>query len=185
MGWGWVWEWPVRVCVCVLELALQSGKLSFSLSLSICPSPYLSLSLSISLNPSVFHVFHLPEPVGPWRQVPLHQRQPVLRTRQAHSTHQRPSEFTAVEPTSAWPEGRVLSLTRGPHTSLCAREQRGFGRLSAGSADTNLICSVRFSCWNPEVETLWFRKMLIRTSSALTKNTDTQRPDTCKYWWQK
>lgn len=56
--------------------------------------------------PAVFHMFHLPEPARPRGSVPLHQRQPVLRTRQTHSTHQRPFEFTADEPATARSEGK-------------------------------------------------------------------------------
>lgn len=59
--------------------------------------------------PTVFHMFHLPEPARPRGPVPLHQRQPVLRTRQTHSTHQRPFEFTADKPTTARPEGKSHS----------------------------------------------------------------------------
>lgn len=66
------------------------------------------LSLSPPLPPpAVFHVFYLSEPTRPRGSVSLHQRQPVLRTRQTHSTHQRPFEFTADEPTTARSEGKT------------------------------------------------------------------------------
>lgn len=68
--------------------------------------------------PQVFHMFHLPEPARPRGSVPLHQRQPVLRTRQTHSAHQRPFEFTADEPTTARPEG-VLGGSRAG-SRMCA-----------------------------------------------------------------
>ncbi|MFT7819029.1 LIM domain transcription factor LMO4-like [Arapaima gigas] len=54
---------------------------------------------------AVLHVLYLPEPPGPRGSLPLHQRQPVLRTRQTHGPHQRPFEFTADEPVAAGPEG--------------------------------------------------------------------------------
>lgn len=66
----------------------------------------------------VFHMFHLPEPARPWGPVPLHQRQPVLRTRQTHSTHQRPFEFTADEPVTARPEGVLGGSCAG--SRMCA-----------------------------------------------------------------
>ncbi len=65
---------------------------------------------SFSVPPAVLHMFHLPEPARPRGSVPLHQRQPVLRTRQTHGTHQRPFEFTADEPTTARPEGKTPTL---------------------------------------------------------------------------
>lgn len=60
-------------------------------------------------------MFHLPEPTGPRGPVPLHQWQPVLRTRQTHSAHERPFEFTADEPTTARPEGKpIMPMERAP-----------------------------------------------------------------------
>ncbi|KAF1385956.1 hypothetical protein PFLUV_G00113150 [Perca fluviatilis] len=67
-------------------------------------SPLVNGCLCVSF-PAVFHLFHLPEPAQSRGSVSLHQRQPVLRTRQTHSTHQRPFEFAADEPTTARPEG--------------------------------------------------------------------------------
>lgn len=63
-------------------------------------------------------MFHLPEPARPRGPVPLHQRQPVLRTRQTHSAHQRPFEFTADEPATARSEG-VLGRSRAG-SRMCA-----------------------------------------------------------------
>lgn len=58
-------------------------------------------------------MFHLSEPARPRGPVPLHQRQPVLRTRQTHSAHQRPFEFTADEPAAARPEGKTPMMAEG------------------------------------------------------------------------
>lgn len=63
-------------------------------------------------------MFHLSEPARPRGPVPLHQRQPVLRTRQTHSAHQRPFEFTADEPTTARPEGKTPAEAQGAGGSL-------------------------------------------------------------------
>lgn len=83
------------------------------LSATSC-SPGLVVIGSFSVPPllhAVFHMFHLPEPTRPRGSVSLHQRQPVLRTRQTHSTHQRPFEFTADEPATARSEGKTPTLS--------------------------------------------------------------------------
>lgn len=103
-----------RVCVCIRSPACVFAPRCYDIigwSAALRSAGLVVIS-SLSAPPpfppcAVFHMFHLPEPARSRGPVPLHQRQPVLRTRQTHSAHQRPFEFTADEPTIARPEGET------------------------------------------------------------------------------